>query len=528
MVRLVPGQLRTISRIRCVIVERTLPRKGRGNVIQGAFLVKQRGVRANFLFNMAGMAIPVIVSLVTIPIFIHHIGEARYGVMSIVWLLLGYFGFLDFGLARASANTLAKLSDAEAEVRGQVIASAFYLNAGLGLVGALIIFLAGGILFRDMFGLPPEIWQEMRQALPFVGGMLPLALISGVGLGALESRERFLLANILQTGGTAAGQIIPALCAVYWTPDLSVLLPLSFSVRLLSVLAIFVMLARHEKLRFYRFDQALGRRLFGYGAWVSVSNIISPILTSLDQFLIGAKLGAAMVPFYSVPMGLSSRVQIVAGALARAVFPRLSRYQRLEAVELTEQSITTLAYLFGGICVAALFLVQPFFTLWISSDFAAKATLVGQVLILGSWINGLALIALSLIQGQGRPDLAAKVHTAELLPFIGLLWLMIHEFGLVGAAIAWTIRVSVDALLLFWLGGLRLAPMVRVIPAALLLLLGCAGAIYSQAMGLGALGLAAGAGLVFAVTGLAMDKSLRSLMRRLLQGRLRTGVVPEP
>jgi O-antigen/teichoic acid export membrane protein len=490
--------------------------------------VKQRGVRANFLFNMGGMAIPVVVSLVTIPIFIHHIGEARYGVMSIVWLLLGYFGFLDFGLARASANTLAKLGDAQAEVRGRVIASAFYLNAGLGLVGAFAIFLAGGLLFRDLFGLPADIWQEMHHALPFVGGMLPLALVSGVGLGALESRERFLLANILQTVGTAAGQIIPALCAVYWTPDLSVLLPLSFSVRFLSVLAIFAMLARHERLRLYRFDRALGRRLFGYGAWVSVSNIISPILTSLDQFLIGAKLGAAMVPFYSVPMGLSSRVQIVAGALARAVFPRLSRYERLEAVQLTEQSIITLAYVFGGICAMALFLVHPFFTLWISADFASKATLVGQVLILGSWINGLALIALSLIQGQGRPDLAAKVHTAELLPFVGLLWLMIHEFGLVGAAIAWTIRVTVDALLLFWLGGLRLMPMMRVLPAALLLLLACGGAVFWQTMVPAALGLAVGGGLVFALTGLLMDKSLRRLVRRLSQGRFGMGIAQEP
>lgn len=490
--------------------------------------MKQRGVRANFLFNMGGMAVPVIVSLVTIPIFIHHIGEARYGVMSIVWLLLGYFGFLDFGLARASANALAKLADASAEARGRVIASAIYLNSGLGLLGAVAIFLAGGLLFRDVFGLPPEIWAEMRQALPFVAGMLPLALVSGVGLGALESRERFLLANILQTVGTAAGQVIPALCAIYWRADLSVLLPVSFAVRLLSVLAIFIMLARHEQLRLYRFDGQLGKRLFGYGAWVSVSNIISPILTSLDQFLIGAKLGAAMVPFYSVPMGLSSRVQIVAGALARAVFPRLSRYERAEAVQLTEQATITLAYVFGGVCAAALFLVQPFFTLWISADFAAQATRVGQVLILGSWINGLALIALSLIQGQGRPDLAAKVHTIELLPFIGLLWLMIQQCGLVGAAIAWTIRVSVDALLLFWLGGLRAGPLVRVLPAVVLLLAAAFLSMTVAPMGVLSLGLAAAAGLAFAVGGLVMDATLRRLVRRLAEKGLRRSAIQEP
>lgn len=481
--------------------------------------VEQKSMKKNFFFNLTGMALPIISSLITVPIYIHQMGVDRYGVLSVVWILLGYLGFLDFGLSRASAHALARLVHAPPEERGRVLMSALYLNTMLGLVGAIAIYFAAGLFFERFFGLPPAIWAEVQASLLWMSGMLPLALLTGVGIGALESRERFLAANILQTSALVSGQVLPAIAAIYISPSLDTVLPVAFAVRITALVMLFLVLARSEKLRFYRYDRAAGRSLFQYGAWATVTNVVSPIVTWLDQFVLGAKLGAAAVSFYAVPMNLATRMQIVAAAMSRAVFPRFARYDAVEARDLASRATVALAYLFGACCAAGLLLVGPFLSIWISPDFAATAAPVGRVLILGGWINGLAFISLSLLQGQGRPDLVARIHVLELIPFIGVLWVLVDRYGIMGAAWAWTLRVSVDALLLMWIGGIARQIAAALLPVLLMLI--CCFLIADSAGNVPEWRPLWQAVLAFAVTapvGLIVDRRLRAMALQIWTG----------
>src|SRR5258708_37192816 len=110
-------------------------------------IVKSRTLKVNFAINVFGAIGPLVVSLLTVPIYVRHIGDARYGVLSIVWVLIGYFGFLDLGLSRAAANALARLHDAPREARAPVLVTKLVLNFSLGRFASLCHRVFGSYLF---------------------------------------------------------------------------------------------------------------------------------------------------------------------------------------------------------------------------------------------------------------------------------------------------------------------------------------------------------------------------------------------
>ena len=108
-----------------------------------------RPLKRSFALNLLSPLFRVAVAFVTAPIYLHHVGEARFGVLSIVWILLGLFGFMDLGYRGRPPTRWLRLRDATQAERARVLLTTMALNfLSLGLTGGVLLYSIGGFLLE--------------------------------------------------------------------------------------------------------------------------------------------------------------------------------------------------------------------------------------------------------------------------------------------------------------------------------------------------------------------------------------------
>ncbi|MGH8778551.1 flippase [Paraburkholderia sp.] len=478
----------------------------------------EKGILKNVAINFFGLVLPTFVSLVTVPAYIKLLGVERYGVISLVWTLIGYFGILDLGMSMAAQNHISKArASDDTSASSRVFWSATWLNLATGIAGGLMIYF-GAFLYTAYFTkVSPELQHEVYMALPWLAVAMPIANVSWVFAGAINGAERFGVYNTNQTIGTFLFQLLPLGAAWYFAPTLQYVLAAAVVARLLAA----VLLGRSalKVLGIRRIEPpqlGVAKGLFSFGGWMLITSVTNMIAESLDRVMLGTSLGARFVTYYTVPQNLVTRLNIVPTALARTLFPRLSAVGRDHADVITRQSLEFLNGVFTPVALVAIIVLEPFLHLWVGNEIATAAGPVGRILIVGVWLVGQANVTRILVQSQVTPAATARVGLFELPFFAGALWFGISHFGLTGAAIVVATRALFDYAVLLWLSAIRARPIVLDMLAHLVFLLGTlwlSTFLSGLAAVVVAVALVVGANVIWSIT---MTPALRDLARSLL------------
>ena len=416
----------------------------------------QQTIAKNSVYNIIGSFSPMLVTLVTVPLYIEQIGEGRYGILALVWLLLGYFGLFDLGLGKAVANQIAYYKEKK-NARGEekkIFWTAFYVNLVLGIIGGLILFFLAPSIIHQVVNQESQYLPEVINSLPVLAASVPIITLSSIASGFFSGKEQFGTLNLLQVIRDVLFQIFPLTAAYFIGPELLILISGAVLAKLCATLLLFGGVGIKNRLGSPLFHKEKVKELLTYGGSVTITNIVGPILTSVDRFIIGALAGAKAVTWYTIPFNLASKVNRITSSFSRALFPKFSLLKENEAKKLSIQSVNLLVSFITPAILVGYLLMEPFLTIWLGQELAGKTINVGLIILMGIWINNMAFIPNSYLQGQRRPGMVALIHTFELLPFLLILWFMVKWWGVEGAAFAWCIRVAMDAVLLFYYSDL--------------------------------------------------------------------------
>lgn len=405
--------------------------------------------------NLLGMGAPLLAGLLSIPVLVRGLGVERFGVLTLAWVITGYFSLFDLGLGRALTQLIAtRVTERGTSVAPRVVWPALGLMLLLGLVGGLALAAVAPWLVTDVLRLSPALVAETRGSLFVLATSIPVVVVSAGYQGILSAFHEFGVLNAIRGPMGVLTFVGPALIMPF-APDLVSVTMVLVAVRLAACIAMAIACRRFvPPMRGAAPDGDDDRpgALFAFGAWMTVTNLVAPMMAYLDRFVVGSMLGASAVAYYATPYEVVTKALVIPAAIVGVLFPAFAASAASDRARLARLFVRGTKYivllLFPPMLLAVAFAPEGL-RLWLGAEFATNSAPVLQWLAIGVFLNCVSQLFLALVLGVGRPDVAAKLQLVEVGPYLLLLWWAIREFGIVGAAIAWTVRVTVDTALLF-------------------------------------------------------------------------------
>ena len=412
-------------------------------------------------WNLFGLCAPMVAAFFAFPLLLEGLGEERFGVLSLVWLLVGYLNLLDLGMGRAMTKLTAEAIGLGR--RGDVpriFWTALALMAALGLAGGLALAALSGWLATSRLAIPPAMQGEVRTAFRIVAAALPFTIAVTGLVGMLETNQNFRLINLVRVP-VGMGTFLAPLAVLAFTRSLVWVVAALVAVRLLEL---FVYLAGCLRLvpglrARVRPDRAMVRPLLTFGGWLTVSNVTMPVMLQVDRFIVGAVQTLANVAHYTVASELVVKLLILPRAWVSALFPPLTMHfanRSPEADRLFARAVQGLALAMLPLVLGIYALAPEFLVWWVGPGVGRAAAPILRMLAVGIYVYSLAYLAFSLLQSAGRPDRAACWHLIELVPFMMAAAWATRRWGIAGMATVWTVRCGIEALVLYPLALLHI------------------------------------------------------------------------
>jgi O-antigen/teichoic acid export membrane protein len=408
-------------------------------------------IATNVLYQFACQVLLLSLSFAVAPYIVHHLGVESYGILLLVGLTTNYFGVAELGVGQASIKFMA---DSFARRDWDEFRRVFWTSIStylcLGAITALALVAVTPWLVH-LLRVPPASRVLTQQALYISAVGLFISMMSSIVSAVPRALERF---DIFSFVGVTVGvcQVVLNLLLLHFGYSLLALISAGTAIQL-AVLVVYACIAK-KLVPFIgrpQWNSGSFRKLLRFGSLAVISQLVGPILTNAEKFILGSLSTVSAVTFYSVSYNLSSAITAVPCGIAGVLFPTFSRLTAEQDLRRsTDLLVRSTKYLFAGVLPLAIVLAlfsREFLGAWMGHDFATHSAPVLCILVFAAVINAVAIPSFQALQAMGRPDLPAKCHLFELCLHIPICYFLISRYGILGGGIAWTGRILIDTVL---------------------------------------------------------------------------------
>jgi O-antigen/teichoic acid export membrane protein len=414
-----------------------------------------RSVASSGLWSIVGQACGLVASLLATPFTIRFLGPARYGVWSLLQTCMNWIGLADLGMFSASTRfageSLAARDDA-GEARAVWVATcvavATTTTASLAAAVAAVPIVDG--LLRITGALRAPAVEGLR--------ILCVLLVAQAVAGTFNTPQQIRLRWRSYTAITVGPQIlavvlIPMLLKAVGGGIVTACFITAAAAVVTAVATIIIACRLQPALARPRFSTRMLRKLLLFGGWLTIAGIVQIPLTTAERFALAHYRSASEVAYYMVASRLAGLLAAIPMAVAAPLYPTLVRLNSVSdhtmLRRLYSDALMWASVVLTPAAIVLAFVAHPFFSIWAGAIYGQSSTGPFYLLVTGVWISSLAYMPYSYLMAASQTQKLAWVRVGELVPYLAGVAVLTRRWGASGAALAWSLRQAVDAVMLF-------------------------------------------------------------------------------
>jgi O-antigen/teichoic acid export membrane protein len=331
----------------------------------------------NSAIGIMQLVFTAILTLVSVPIFIHKLGIELYGVFAVISVIGNLNLLANFGLNGALLVYVAK--QGKCKESDYDIAATQIIMISLMFLFSIIAVYFKEFIVRDLFSIPEHYALEAQKLLMFLIFANSLLLIGQTYTAIIDAQQKIYITNICQF----------IYSSIYWGGMIAVvslgngLSAVGFVALTAATIWLILIWAYYKhlwgKLQLYGFKHEFKRvavKQFRYGLKIYLSGLAGFLFEPLSKILLSNFIGLQAVGLFEIGMKVKSQINSVFTKALYPIYPYIANSPISDSLHKKIFDFSKKIQLIViPISIILIFIMQILLKLWLGSENLTQVTI---------------------------------------------------------------------------------------------------------------------------------------------------------
>jgi O-antigen/teichoic acid export membrane protein len=359
------------------------------------------------LLSYLTIFLTISIGLVLTPFIVKSLGDAEFGLYTLIGAFVGYISLLDFGLNNTIVRFISKYKAEKDKISEENFLAITMLIYGMI---SIIIIIIGVVLYFNIGTIFAESLakEELDKAnIMFVILVFNLAItLPGGSFNAISSAyEHFVYPRTVNIIRLLLRSALVISLLLYGGDSIGlVLIDTVMNILVVFFNGIYIFKRLNVTIKLHFFKISLIIEIFSYSIWVFVFAIVQMLRWQTGQFILGTTTNTVIVAVFAIGIMLGSFYRSLASTFSALVLPLATK---MIVNKNDQKSLNKVMVKYGRIVLSILLLFlagfiglgKEFVFLWVGENYLDSWTIALLVMITST---------IPLVQGFGNSILEAK------------------------------------------------------------------------------------------------------------------------